>query len=513
MALAVPLPTLAQTCGADWSARLTSIEGTVEARRSQETDWTAAHRDDVFCVGDSIRVQAYSRAALALPDETVVRLDQNTAVTFVPPQDAKRTWLDVLRGAVHIIGRRPTALRVLTPFANAGIEGTEFSIVVGEQETTVTVFEGNVSITNSGGEANVASGQQASARAGQRPVVQTVLRPRDAVQWALYYAPVFNGALPGAEEAPTPQLASDPRFFTRRAARRLAVGRVAEARADIARAASLGASDGETLALQSIIALTQNDAAQALRLANEALAASESAPALIALSYAQQATFDIAGARATLQRAVRVDAQDALAWARLSELWLASGNLDEGLSAARTAAALNPGLARTQTVLGFAYLTLVDIAHALEAFDEAIRLDEGAPLPRLGLGLALIRSGELVAGRAEIENAVILDPGNALIRSYMGKAYYEEKRDGLAASQLEIAKSSIRWTRRPGSTTRFARKRRIGPSRRCATCSAPSRSTTTGPSIARACCSTRIWPRAARASAESIVTSASRSSR
>ena len=35
---------------------------------------------------------------------------------------------------------------------------------------------------------------------------------------------------------------------------------------------------------------------------------------------------------------------------------------------------------------------------------------------------------------------MILDPNNSLVRSYMGKAYYEEKRDKLAASQLAIAK-------------------------------------------------------------------------
>ena len=61
-------------------------------------------------------------------------------------------------------------------------------------------------------------------------------------------------------------------------------------------------------------------------------------------------------------------------------------------------------------------------------------------MPRLGLGLAKIRDGDLNAGREEIETAVILDPNNSLVRSYMGKAYYEEKRDKLAESQLEIAK-------------------------------------------------------------------------
>ena len=72
--------------------------------------------------------------------------------------------------------------------------------------------------------------------------------------------------------------------------------------------------------------------------------------------------------------------------------------------------------------------------------NRAITLDQAAPLPRLGLGLAKIRKGELTAGREEIEIAVILDPGNSLIRSYMGKAYYEEKRDKLAATQYEMAK-------------------------------------------------------------------------
>ena len=35
---------------------------------------------------------------------------------------------------------------------------------------------------------------------------------------------------------------------------------------------------------------------------------------------------------------------------------------------------------------------------------------------------------------------MILDPGNSLIRSYVGKAYYEEKRDKLAATQYEMAR-------------------------------------------------------------------------
>ena len=101
---------------------------------------------------------------------------------------------------------------------------------------------------------------------------------------------------------------------------------------------------------------------------------------------------------------------------------------------------MNPELTKTQTVLGFAYLTRIDTQAAKAAFEKAIELDSANPLPRLGLGLAKIREGDLEAGRLEIEIATSLDPGTSLIRSYLGKAYYEEKRDELAGAQFDLAK-------------------------------------------------------------------------
>ncbi len=52
---------------------------------------------------------------------------------------------------------------------------------------------------------------------------------------------------------------------------------------------------------------------------------------------------------------------------------------------------------------------------------------------------ALVHSAPFQS-RADIEIAAALDPGNALIRSYLGKAYFDEKRDSLARRQYEIAK-------------------------------------------------------------------------
>jgi tetratricopeptide (TPR) repeat protein len=430
----------AQTCDG-WMARVISVQGVVEAKRAEQTEWAAVYLDDTFCLGDMIRVDARSRAALALPNETVIRLDQDTTLTFAEPQGETKSWLELLKGAVHVISRNPRALKVLTPFANAGLEGTEFLIEVVEDQTTVTVFQGEVTVSNDAGEVGVTRGQSVAARSGQLSVVQQPVRPRDAVQWTLYYPPIQSDQPGASEQADPAGRSDDPEFYTARAFRQLNVGRVAEARADLSTALSLAPGNSMALALQSIIAVTQNQNDAALQLAERAVTQDpSSSAALIALSYAQQANFDIDSAVGSLQRAVTNEPDNALAWARLAELRLATGDLDYALEAAHKAVALNPDLALSRTVLGFAYLARVKTAQAKEAFRAAIASDQAAPLPRLGLGLAEIREGNLLAGREEIEIAVILDTNNAMLRSYMGKAYYDEKRDALAESQFEEAK-------------------------------------------------------------------------
>jgi tetratricopeptide (TPR) repeat protein len=238
-----------------------------------------------------------------------------------------------------------------------------------------------------------------------------------------------------------PDTLGEPRFFAYRASLLLAVGRFDEANRDIERALNLNPNYSDAFALQSIIAVAQNEKERAREVAERAVTADpKSAAALIALSYAQQANFDLDGALASLQRAVQVAPENALAWARLAELWLSFGQLNDALEAAQKAVALNPDLSRTQTVLGFAYLTQVKTAEAKKAFERAIELDQADPLPRLGLGLAMIREGDLEEGRREIEVAVSLDPDNSLMRSYLGKAYFEEKRDKQASDQYEMSK-------------------------------------------------------------------------
>ena len=112
----------------------------------------------------------------------------------------------------------------------------------------------------------------------------------------------------------------DPRFFVYRASLLLGVGRVDEAGPDLERALKLNPNYSDALALQSIISVVQNDKERAFGIAQKAVtAAPKSASALIALSYAQQANFNLEGARNSLERAVQADPNNALAWARLAE--------------------------------------------------------------------------------------------------------------------------------------------------------------------------------------------------
>jgi len=117
------------------------------------------------------------------------------------------------------------------------------------------------------------------------------------------------------------------------------------------------------------------------------------------------------------------------------------GNKEQSRNAAAKASSLAPNLARTQLVNGYAALAEYRDAEARSAFERAIELSPADPLAHLGLGLAQISGGQLESGRGELEVAVALDSSQALLRAYLGKAYFEEKRSPLDAQQFGIAKS------------------------------------------------------------------------
>jgi len=449
----------------DWIATVVSMQGVIEVQRGGQSQWARPALGDVLCSGDSVHAQDRSRAALRFRNDAVLRLDQNTTMTIKVEGKERAAWIELLRGVAYFLSRLPRGrLKVMTPFVNGTVEGTEFVFDVDQDRAILTVFEGSMAAdTPDGQNRRVEGGQSVTARKGLTLEIKPVT-PRDAVQWALYYPSIidFRAAdFPGLSPEEARRLVevfrksdveaaftaldrarpsmTEAAFQMYRAVLLLSVGQVEEARKELA---GLPEADGRRKAIESIIAVVLGEKPRALALGDEAVKALPDSPAAwIALSYAQQADFDLDGTRRSLEQAVRVGPQNALVHARLAEIWLSFGRVNEALRQANEAVRLDPDLARAHTVLGFVYLAEMEAKSAQQAFERAIALDTADPLPRLGLGLATIRRGDLEAGRKDIETAASLDPGNSLVRSYLGKAYYEERRNKPTNEELTRAKA------------------------------------------------------------------------
>lgn len=416
-----PLSTVIAAECTPWAAKLASVQGKIEVQRSSTSPWLAVKLNDTFCTGDSIRSDQNSRAVIILANQTLLRLDQYSAIKLTQFKTDKPSILEFIKGIGHFISRVPRSLKIETATVDAAIEGTEFVVAITDSETSITVFEGHVLTQNSLGETSITNGETVITKVNTAPVKTLLAKPRDAVQWALYFPPLIE---------------ADASASLSKASRLLYVGRVKEAQALLA-----DQNSGEALALKSIIASVNNLKDEAFKLASDAIKlAPNSAATHIAMSYTWQAKLDLNQAQQSAQQAVKHQPHSAIAWARLAELQLSTGNLHGAQKSADQATQFNPELSRTQSILGYAHLVLIDIDEAIAVFNKAIELDQVDPLPRLGLGIAKIRNNHLSEGRRQIEIAASLDPNNAIIRSYLGKSYFEEKRSPLDADQFAMAK-------------------------------------------------------------------------
>lgn len=453
------------------AGRFISIEGTVEVKPDIGGGWIPATLQYQLCESDTVRVGELSRAAIQLVNNSVLRLDQSTTLQIVNIADDNEhwSWLDLGRGTIHAFSRSPKRVKIETPLLKGLIEGTEFYVQSESEQSRLGVFEGHVMVENKKKQVTVAPNQEIIAHANMELQLQTPLRPRDAVQWALYYPPILaafdgdfsfpsnimskvlvkamafaeNGQISLALESldELPKTDRDARYFIYRAALLLSVGRANESRTEIAQALSYDRHAGLAYALLAVIEVIQNQRELALADAELANKFSRTSAAKIALSYALQANFKLDAARATLVTATTEHPHDPLVWARLAELQLMLGERSEAQASASRANGLLPESARAKIILGFCDLAEFHPDEAAIVFEQAIRLDSADPMAHLGLGLAKISHGDLAEGRRELEGAVALDANNALLRSYLGKAYFTEKRNLIDAAQYGLAKT------------------------------------------------------------------------
>jgi len=410
-------------------AKVTAIQNSVETKPATATAWKPSTEGQSLAAKDRIRTGPGSRASLLYSDQTLHRLNEKSEVEIVAPASGGSGIVKILSGQSYFISRTPKDFgRVQTPTVTAAIKGTEFSVGVAEDGTTVvTMIEGTVAASNEFGSVTVTAGEEAVTQPGKAPQRRIIVRPRDAVQWSLYYPAVLGGADEGGRLS---LAASD-----------LSTGQVDAARALIDEARAADPKNPVALALASVVALANDRVEEARTLSNQALAADANSPsALLAGSFVAQAEFDLARAAQLAEKAAALDPKSAEAQARVAELRLAQGDHAGARKAADAAIARQPDNARANTVLGFVHLAAYETKEASASFDRAVQADAGFPLAHAGRGIARFRLGSLAAGREDLQTAVMLDPAESLYRSYLGKAYYEEYRSKDAGKEYAAAK-------------------------------------------------------------------------
>ena len=427
---------VAQSACGSWQAEFVTTSGLVEVRRAGQGPWQAVELGDVACRGDIIHVGPYSRAGLRLPDKTLFRIDQNTQLQLPQPEADRGSLIELIRGIIHIIGRDPRELTFSTPYMNAGLDGTEFVLASNSAGAEVTVVEGIVALTAGTQAVQVQAGETGRAGAAGTASITATPDPFAATRWTPFSARI----LLTPELSPTAQ-AESAESLIRRAGARIRRGAYSAAADDLEAAESLQPDHPGIPSLRTMIALAVGEIDVAARHATDVLRESPGyAPGWLAHSYVMQAELSSSRGIDDALQAVSLAPESAVAAARLAELYLASGRSRDAEGEARRAFAIEPAYGHASTVLGFVLLDQGDIDGAFASFERATKLDPSSPLPRAGWGLGLLRRGDPIAGRDQLELAVILDPMNAAIRSLIAKIYADDGRGELALTQLALAR-------------------------------------------------------------------------
>ena len=170
--LILPQICLPPDTGADqgcdpWVSRIVSLQGQVSSKSRDGNQWRTVRLNDTFCPGDTIHVALHSRAAFTLSNESLLRVDQNTTVVFSGIEKPKTFLIQLIEGAAHFFSRKTRSLKVVTPFVNGVVEGTEFLVQVDADKALLALFEGHLRAENDQGTLLLTRSQTALAKAAQ----------------------------------------------------------------------------------------------------------------------------------------------------------------------------------------------------------------------------------------------------------------------------------------------------------------------------------------------------------
>lgn len=164
------------------------VRGDEQLQWVNTSDWQVAVLEQALLGGDTLRTGPFGGLGLLFADQTQIRVQRNSLLTVRAVGAAQPSRLRLEQGGVWSRAATQGQGVVLdTPSATAAIRGTEWSLHVDDQGTTVlVVIEGEVELFNAFGRVQVQPGEMASARIGEAPVKTVLVRPEWRTQYILH---------------------------------------------------------------------------------------------------------------------------------------------------------------------------------------------------------------------------------------------------------------------------------------------------------------------------------------
>ena len=452
-----------QLAWAAGDAEVIFVLGSAEMREGAQGEWRPVKVGQSLNAGSFIRTRVGSQVALLLRDQTQIRLnEQSTLLVRSVAEPGLASTLDLLGGRLwaqvkqaatgglraltkSINTSRDQVVRINTPTATVGIRGTDWELVVAESgESTVTVFTGEVEMSNPLGSVSVGANEQASAAPGKAPVKALLSNARDRVQWVTAYRPApsrwvspvpadLAGAVKAIESgdyagglAQLQGLAPSTESALVRADMALFLGRANEA-ITLLQPLSQGGSGNPMATALLARALTiagRTDEARQLLVAG---IAKNPGQREIALALADLARLDGDG-----DTALRLFTEVAGTSPNSHEAWFGVGRvqaekenvgearraLDEAIRLAPDAPGYYGERATLEALAG-------DTSIAREAFTQALNRQPDDYLALTGLGILQLKTGETEAALTSFLKAGTIEPRFARAQLYVGVAYYQ----------------------------------------------------------------------------------------
>ena len=122
----------------------------------------------------------------------------------------------------------------------------------------------------------------------------------------------------------------------------------------------------------------------------------------------------------------------------------ANGLYRQAIEEYQRATEITPNLTFLYSRIGANYRRLQDIPRALEAFDQAVRINEQVaiddPVPYIAIGRTYLQDGEFFIAARNLERALAIDEGNPEIYGFLGIIYYRARN---YESALEVLRCAV----------------------------------------------------------------------